>query len=439
MSGVIIIKRSYSIVTNRKLIGEYVSTYIDEIENMQTNHNQEVVFNVIDESPKDVQDYNRQLLDDYKNSDIKMIFFDSSKQQHLFEYMQKYLDDDVVSLLNYDGFSYSRAMNKQFMLSNIIHADFLHRRDSDVRIMKDKFGFPSDIEIKFLGKKVSETDNEDIGNRESHKDDQIIYLVGSGYSGNSDWKADFGALKDSDFNLIAEIAGLFNYGDKLSKEYLNEIVTGDVSINKELVYLPNKNHPNPICGNISYYDIFNYMPCCTVLSTIGSDNLIRTFLKRLNSPIVYHNNFVYHKFSDNRNNNDIKYIKSYWPRLINKLIYYRAIEKIIINGAKEKYTDFCDLDNISFSNIMNMDIADFKSIEKICYECIDSFKEIISKANNPLMQEFYKYIDNEEFYNETVNNMYTGLKNGDILLKKWGEIINVCRDYGEKYKDKIYS
>ena len=83
MSGVIIIKRSYSIVTNRKLIGEYVSTYIDEIENMQTYHNQEVVFNIIDESPREVQDYNRQLLSKYKNSNIKMIFFDSSKQQHL--------------------------------------------------------------------------------------------------------------------------------------------------------------------------------------------------------------------------------------------------------------------------------------------------------------------------------------------------------------------
>lgn len=433
-----VIKRSYSIVTNRKLIGEYVSTYVDEILNIQEKSNQEVIFNVIDESSKDVQEYNRQLLQEYKDNNIKMCFFDSAKQKHLFDYMRKYLNDNIVSLLDYDGFSYSRAMNKQFLLSNIIHADFLHRRDSDVKIMKDKFGFPSDIEINFLGKKVSETYNYDIGNIENHNDDQVIYLVGSGYSGNSDWKADFGALKESDFELIAEIASLFNYGDKLAKEYLNEIVTGDVNTNKELIFLPNKNHPNPICGNISYYCIFNYMPCCTVLSTIGSDNLIRTFLKRLNSPIVYHNNFVYHKFSDNRNNNDIKYIKNYWPRLINKLIYYRAIEKIIMNDAKEKYSNFSSLDSISFCNIMNMDIADYKSIKKICYDCINSFKNIIVKANNPLMKELYEYINNQEFFESTVNNMYLGLKNGDILLKNWREIIDICRNYGDKFQNTLY-
>lgn len=406
---------------------------------MQSNHNQEVVFNVIDESPKEIQAYNKQLLESYKDIDVRMIFWDHEKQYHFFNYMKKYLKDDIVSLLDYEGFSYSRAMNKQFMLSNIIHSDFLHRRDSDVKIMKDKFGFPSDIEITFLGKKVSETNSEEISNFEKHGESQIIYLVGSGYSGNSDWKADFGALKDSDLNLIPQIADLFNYGEKLSKEYMNEIITGNVQTNNNLVFLPQKNHPNPICGNIAYYNIFNYLPCCTVLSTIGSDNLIRTFLKRLNSPIVYHNSFVYHKFSDNRNNNDIEYIKSYWPRLINKLIYYKAIEGIIIDNVKETYYNFSNLEDISFGNIMNMDLADYNTIEALCYNCIDRFKEILSKANNPLMKELYNYLDNQELCKKIVDNMYFGLKNGDILLKKWHEIIDVCRDYGVKNVNVLYN
>ena len=423
-------KNIYSISTNRPLVDKYFDTYINEIINMQNKVNDYVPLVIVDESNAETQSYNSELIKSHKNKNVEVIHFNASKQKDLFDYIRKKIDDKVlVDLLDYPGFSYARAMNKQFIVANLLDVDYIHRRDSDVKIMKNEFGFPSDIEINFLGKHVSECKETNIKNYNDYDKDQIVYLVGSGYSGNSDWKADFGVFLEEDVELLGDIICLFNYGKELFAEYMNEIVNGNINVNDDIVFLPPSNHPNPINGNIAYYKIFNYLPCCTVLDTIGSDNFIRSFLKRLNSPIVYHNKFVYHKFGDDRNKNNMEYLKQYYPRLINKLIYYKIIEYGVFEDLKISVKKIQNIDDIDFKNIMNMEKLNKEYIAYVCHSCIDDFKNIMSKAKNYKIREVYYFINRDDFYSSIENNMYNGIMNGNILLKEWPKIMSICRTF----------
>lgn len=419
----------YTIATERELVEDYFVSCVNEVKHMQEKINKEVPFVIIDESDKYTQKYNENIINNNKEKQVNIIHLNSEKQFKIFDCLKDKLHNkDLINLIDYEGYSYARAMNKQFLVANLYNADYIHRRDSDVKIINEKFGFPSDIEIKYLGKKIQNLYNDNLDNINYYNDNQIIYLVGSGYSNQSDWKADFRVFMEQDTELIAEIANLFGYGKELASEYLNEILTGNVTVQGDVKFLPEKGHPNPICGNISFYKIFNYLPCCTILSTIGSDNLIRGYLKRLHSPIIYHSNFVYHQFSKDRENNNIEYLKSYWERLINKLIYYKIIEEVIYDFDKTKRERLIEIENVDFKNLMNIELITVKYIEKMTAECINAYLKIMAKAKNPKIKILHDYFITDDYFDETVKNVYTSLINGHILLNNWQEITESCRN-----------
>lgn len=422
-------KHIYSLATNRALVSDFFDSYINEIQFMKEKLNSDIIFAVVDESDTNTQKYNKKLLKMCKAHGIRTVHFDYENQKRFFDFMHS-KNSTLVPLLDYPGFSYGRAMNKQFLLAGILQADCIHRRDSDVKIELSKFGYPSDMEIKFLGKKVSEIKKDKHINEINHSDNQTVHIVGSGYSGCSDWKADFRVFNGKEKWLKKELVDLFGYDKLLSEEYLNEIEFGDINVNKQYCFLPKKNHPNPICGNISFHKIFRYLPCCTILDTIGSDNLIREFLKEHNFPIIYHSNFVYHKFDNSRDVNDTKYLLSYFPRLINKLIYYKSIKEIIFKHTKTKYTDVENLDNINFPSIMNMELVNEEFVAELCNDCINDFKNVLEKSTNDVVHTICEMLSTKVYGQTTFENIYQGLLNGKILLEKWSEIMEISSDYG---------
>lgn len=425
-------KHAYLIGTERSLIPEFIQTYFEEAKFMQEKFGEETVIIVVDESNNKISKQNAKYLKENSNSDVKWIHCDKLMQKKLFENMKADISDkSLVDLLDYEGYSYGRIMNKQFLMSSIVGADYLHRRDSDVKIMEDVFGYPSHIENKYLGKSVGSF--KDIKGAQNFSDEQIIYLVGSGYSGGSSWKADFGIFMQQDSELISKVAKLFNYGDDLLNEYMQEIVNGNVSVEENELFLPKHNHPKPICGNLSFYKIFKYMPCSTILSTIGSDNLIRGYLKQMDMPIIYHTNFVYHEFGKERDNNDINYLLSYWPRMINKLAYYKLIDKLIFKYQESKSAKIENISDIDFNDFMNTNLFTYNYIENVVHDCIDEFIQIMKLGRNRLFTPMIHKFENKEYKHGLVDNMYYGFLGGNKLVKNWRKIIHICEQ--KKYQD----
>ena len=310
----------------------------------------------------------------------------------------------------------------------------MHRRDSDVKIEKDIFGYPSNVENKYLGKTVGEFSK--ITGAENHLKNQKIYMVGSGYSGGSSWKADFGLFLEQDSDLIREVASLFHYGDDLMDEYLKEITQGNISVTEKEKFLPKHNHPKPLCGNLAFYEIFKYIPCSTVLSTIGSDNLIRGFLKEKDMPIIYHTNYVYHEFGKERDSSDANYLLSYWPRMINKLAYYRLIDTLIYKHANQRSGEIINIEDVDFNNFMNQDFLNYAYVESVTQKCIEEFVEIMKKGKNSLFSVLINQFTKKEYQKSLVDNMYNGIQAGNHLTKNWKKIIDICSQ--EKYRKLLY-
>lgn len=420
----------YTIGTDRMLVEEFFDSYIDEVRNIIEKTGEETTLVVVDESPLAIQKINADIINRHRPNDIKLIHFNGEQQEALFDHIKNNISDtSILELLDYKGYSYGRVMNKQFMVASALGADYLHRRDSDVKIVNKKFGYPSDVEIKYLGKTIGELENHNLEGYERYNKDQCIYMVGSGYSGKSDWKVDFGVFLEEDTELINEVTDLFGYNKDLSEEYYNQIITGNISFNKNEILLPEKNHPNPLCGNMSLYKIFQRLPCSTMLSTIGSDNLIRGFLKRLHSPIIYHGIFVYHQFTPDRDNNDMKYLTSYWPRVLNKLIYYTIIENLIYNYAKSKVECLKKIDNVKFDKVTNLNMLTYEYVESITLQSIEAFVGIMKKARNSKINAIGNYISTKHFADQSVKNTYYGVRNGSKLTEVWGEVVNICKTH----------
>lgn len=419
-------KHVYTIGTERKLVPEFISTYFEEAKIMQEQSGEETELVFVDESESPIAEKNREYLSANRNDDVKYIYCGRELQSRLFKSIREEISDpSLVDLLDYQGYSYGRVMNKQFLIAGMLGADYLHRRDSDVKIEKEMFGYPSAVENKYLGKCVG--DFRILSGSQQHLDEQIIYMAGSGYSGGSNWKADFGIFLEQDSDLIYEVAGLFHYGDDLLKEYLKEITEGNISITEKEKFLPKHNHPKPLCGNLAFYEIFKHIPCSTVLSTIGSDNLIRGFLKEMDMPIIYHTNYVYHEFGKERDSKDIQYLLSYWPRMINKLAYYRLIDRIIFQYQKKKNGRIKTISDINFKDFMDKDLLTYAYIENVVLECTDQYIEIMKKGRNPLFAPMIHQFTQKEFRDKLVSNMYHGFLGGERLTENWREIMDICR------------
>lgn len=423
-------KHIYTIGTERPLIEPFFLSCVDEAKHIQNTTNEETIVVIVDDGSARVEKINNQIAESNGDKELRVICFNKQMQQALFTHLRKNLSDaSVVDLLDFEGYSYGRVMNKQFLAAGVVNASHLHRRDSDVKIDIDNFGYPSDVENKYLGKTIEILQENRIQGIDTFDKEQCVYMVGSGYSGNSDWKVDFGIFLEEDKDLIPEVTGLFGYDEELSNEYMNEILTGNVKVEHKEIFLPERNHPNPLCGNLSMYKIFRYLPCSTICNTIGSDNLIRGFLKRLHAPIVYHDKFVYHEFTPDRDNSNMTYLKSYWPRVINKLIYYKLIETLIYDYSRLKVPRLIRIEDIDFKHLIHMDAFSFGLTIDTVKEALTAFSDIMNRAQNTKLAELGKYIGSTAFYEETCRNIYYGMKNHEKLLNNWEEIMSICSSY----------
>lgn len=419
----------YTIGTERYLLEDCLQSYVNEVIFMKEILGETVPLLIIDESRAEIENENRKMVNELKrnNPDALILYFDMETQKGIFNILLRSgIPEEIVNLLDFEGFSYGRIMNKQFLIAAFLGADFVHRRDSDVKITAE-FGFPSEIEQRYLGKKVSEANQLLPEINLDYSPDKEIYVVGSGYSGGSDWKVDYSPFLPQDAKLILEFNKLAGYTDNLSTEYYNEVVTGNISVNKKVSYLPKDNHPNPLCGNISYYKVFKYIPCSPIFSTIGSDNLIRDLLKNIEFPIIYHSNFVYHTFTPDRKKDDVKYLESYWPRVVNKLDYYSTIRKYIFSKLKENTQKYITIEDISTSSLLE-NYSEDESFNAAKAALIKEFASILLKAENILLRDLGGKFISTEFQKRIINNTTTGMKNHKKLIEAWHSIMKVAEN-----------
>jgi hypothetical protein len=419
----------FTIGTNR-FLGESLESYLEEIRFMEKSLKQKVPFLIIDESELEIEQRNRALIEKLQTlyPTAILIHMDALAQKNYFNYfLESGVDQEIVDLLNFTGLSYGRLINKQFLLAATFGADYIHRRDSDTKI-KANFGFPSEMELAFLGKNVSEANHLMPSIDLNYNDEKPIYLVGSGYSGGSDWKIDYSMLLPEDPHLIMQINDMLGYSQELNEKYFVEITTKSNVVQEKVKYLPKKDHSSPDCGNISFYQIHKYLPSSPIPNTIGTDYFVTFLLKNLDLPIVYHNQFVFHEFTADRKKDNFVYAANYWPRVVNYMDYYQAFGARMLstlNGVMQTLITIEDLDTQKLFD----ETAETESqiIER--RERISKFGELLISAQNEHLNEIGMLFKDIAFQNKIIRNSNLGFENHRKLLAEWKHLIKVAANY----------
>ncbi len=393
--------------------------------------NEKVPFIVVEESDALTEQKNRELIEKLRivHPDIILVHFDSNAQKSYFKYfLDKGISKEVVDLLDFKGLSYGRVMNKQFLIAATFGADYVHRRDSDTKVA-DEFGFPSEMELKFLGRKVFEADRLLNDTNHNYNKDNEIYMVGSGYSGGGDWKIDYSLFLPNDSALIMEINKLLGYSDELSTIYYSEITTKSNVVREAAKYLPYENHSNPDCGNISFYKIHRMLPCPPMQNTTGTDYFAVNVLKSLEFPVVYHNHFVFHEFTPDRKKDNIDYAMNYWPRVVNLMDYCDAFAMDIFSKLKQEKDNCLTIEDADSKNLLK-EFGEKDGQESIKRkEKIYKFGEVLTRAGNIILKDIGELLKTSGFQEGIIKNSNTGFENHKTLLELWPDLIIIAEGY----------
>lgn len=412
--------------TNRKIEG-YIESYIDELQYMSSKLGYQVPLIVIEDGTDDIERENNIILCKLSNENPHLIIkhIGKEKKKKFFLYLKESgINDDIIKLLDFDGISYGRILNMQFLIATALGADYIHRRDSDTRIDK-KFGFPAEMELAYLGRKVSEVAKETNCSKKEFLDEQRIYLAGSGYSGGADWKLDYTLFKKQDLDLIFGINELFHIPQELSKQYYTEVKTGNNQVKNEVELITGNLHSNPDCGNIAFYMLHKLLPCSPMLDTIGSDYFITYLLKATRNPLLYHNHFVFHGFTAERNATDLSYSLPYWLRVVNMMDYYDCLDTLVFDKFTGKpYKDIMDMktENLFENKVIDLDYR----LEKI-----EKFALLFLNAKEKLIQEIGLALQKERNKMKIITTTDTGIVNHKILLENWRELIRLSEQYNQ--------
>jgi len=403
-------------------------SYCNEVRYMQKRLNTVIPFIIIDEGNAEVQARNKSIVSYIlqNQKDIKLIYIDSLVQQLYFDLFKQFrISQEILDLLNFEGNSYGRILNKQFLIAATFGADYIHRRDSDTQLIANK-KYPSEYEIKYLGRKISEIPNKELPQNISFDSEKRILMVGSGYSGGSDWKTDYTSLLPNDIKAIIELNQLLRVPDSLILVYLSEIISGINYVDEPFKFLPDNMHANPDFGNISFYNFHKFIPASPIHKTTGSDYFITYLLKNNSCPIIYHNHFVLHKYTNKRKNKDENYVREYWNKLTLMYDYYFTFYDYLIPQIKQTTFDVTDIENTDINLLINC-MKNIKVNKKERYNRIMKISNIIAKSNTPIVKECSDLFKKDGFREMITSSVDNGIDDHIKLLAEWSNLIDCAK------------
>jgi len=322
-------KNAYFIPSHRILKDENLVDFSNEVYFALKEKGSSIPFILLDDTDENInRDKISSIKQEFQENEyfvvnkkhIKLIYDEISKaleDEHK-EVFQSVYPDNVVN--------YGNTLNKMFILGAVMHCEAFHRRDSD--ILMDTIGttsqkvYPIGVELDYLGSKV---------------EGKTVYIVGSGYNGMRN--IDFGEIIGNDIGLYKEYLDCLN----MPEEYQAEKILDFKKENDE-PYVEDGISLNgsPECGNVSFYKIFEYIPCSPVPYTLGTDYFTKEIVNQANLALVYHKRNVIHKHTKCRYDSHLKvfnYIKGiasfvdtmcfysdFFPNMQNEMIQNKCFE-----------------------------------------------------------------------------------------------------------------
>lgn len=203
---------------------------------------------------------------------------------------------------------YGAGPNKAALLAAALGADTLHRRDSDTEpiLVEGRPCYASELEARYVASSLGDFGNE-IENSDTMDPNSLILFVGSDYSG--DLPVDRMELAELSIELMIEHDRLEHPG--ASREQNEESVRSYFLERNEESYSGDKIEVDMTgateLGVSCIHRVFLQLPEMPIPNTLGCDYFQKNLLYRLDSPVIYHNRRVGHRYSaerDTRSNGD---------------------------------------------------------------------------------------------------------------------------------------
>ncbi len=185
--------------------------------------------------------------------------------------------------------NYGNTLNKMFIIGALLGCESIHRRDSDILIdTVPETGakiYPIEVELDRLGKKIH---------------GKTVFIVGSGYKGMKN--IDFEELLGNDPALYKEYLNCLDMPEEYQAEKLRDFLNQEDPPFTDQIIL----NGSPECGNISFYKVFEYLPCSPAPFTLGTDYFPKEIIKQADLALVYHQRKVIHRHTKCRYDNNLK-------------------------------------------------------------------------------------------------------------------------------------
>lgn len=249
-------------------------------------------------------------------------------------------EEEMVGLLIPKKIDYGKIFNLIYLVAIALHADKIHRRDSDCYFARNakEEEYSVGEEIKYLGQKINlviESEELDVVDEVFFKNYESIVIVGSNYVGN--WNIDLHELvsKDADIAIkLLELCGIpkESIGEQISSNYSEKSIE---MLTKKAVLKSSFNVPDaPECGNVSMYEIYKYIPNFIGENGIGFDYFTYFMGFLFKTPIVFHQKRIQHIHDKKRYKSIDLY--NYWLGVIKMIDLDLLYTKFIQEGHPNK-------------------------------------------------------------------------------------------------------
>lgn len=412
-------KSIFFLPTNR-LIEKCVKSYIQEVNYAKQKLQRNIPLVIVETNDEVFTEENKKIIMELQNQykELELIHLSVDEQKKYFENLFKDMDPEIKAIFEETETNYGTAMNKLALFTCSLGGDAFHRRDSDTRLCFGEFKeakekYPIEIEINFLGKKISELPPKLTENKGKEGD---IWVVGGNYFG--EWNLD---VKDFSREQIYKLYQLLGFDEDSIEEICADAFKEQPEFCQRdcLSLVTSVKGPNPDCGNVAVYRLFEELPNVPGKNSLAADYFMFDTATALGLPAIHH---AIHEYHSDRFQSEKK--KKYWYGIAKFADYFNSYMNIY--NSDEFYNDNYgkSWDEIR-ANIMNL-VQGF--IEEDFIKREERIKNI---AQDVLRNADEKYFPIADELQKNAGN-YIAESNMDyerhiLLLKNWKNIIKKAK------------
>lgn len=416
-------KSVFFLPTNRS-IEKCVKSYILEVNYAKEKLQCDIPLVIVETNKESFTEENKKIIIELQKQykDLEMIHLTVEDQKKYFEKLFEDMDPEIKEIFEETETNYGTAMNKLGLFTCSLGGDAFHRRDSDTRLCFSEFKeaeekYPIEVEMNFLGKKVSELPSELTENKVQEGD---IWVVGGNYFG--EWNLD---VKDFSREQIYKLYQLLGFEEDSIEEICAEAFQEQAEFfqRDDLSLVTSVNDGlNPDCGNVSVYRLFEELPNVPGKNTLAADYFMFDTATALGLPVIHHTREVFHEYHSDRFQMEKK--KRYWYGIAKFADYFNLYMKIY--NSKEFYNNNYgkswdeireNIIDIVQGFILEDVIKREERIKDIAQDVLRSGDEKYFPIADELQKNASKYIEesNKDYQRQI------------LLLKNWKNIIKKAK------------